>query len=195
MTFTIRFGLPTDQRQRAAELYWQAFGGKLGAVLGPDRLALRLLDRVIREDHAFVALDPAGRLVGLVGFKTPEGAFAGGEFRDLRAIYGLAGAAWRSAILWLLEREIDNERFLMDGLCVAREVRGQGVGTALLETICHEALARGYGAVRLDVIDTNWRARKLYERCGFVATTTAAVGPLRHVFGFNAATTMVREVG
>jgi ribosomal protein S18 acetylase RimI-like enzyme len=195
MTVTILRGLPRHLRTAAAELYWQAFGGKLGRVLGPAPRALSFLDRVIRADHAIVALDSEGRLVGLAGFKTPQGAFAGGGFADLRAIYGLPGAVWRGFLLRFLGREIDNSRFLMDGICVRREARGLGVGSRLVEAICDEARARGYAEVRLDVIDTNWRARALYERLGFSVASSEKMGPLRHVFGFTSATTMVRQLG
>jgi ribosomal protein S18 acetylase RimI-like enzyme len=44
------------------------------------------------------------------------------------------------------------------------------------------------------VVDTNWRAKALYARLGFKIEKTASIGPLRHVFGFAAATTMVRDV-
>ena len=194
MTITILRGLPKHQRSAAAELYWQAFGGKLGRVLGPDLRALAFLDRVIRADHAIVALAPDGKLLGLAGFKTPQGAFAGGSFADLRAIYGLPGAVWRGFLLRLLGRQIDNARFLMDGICVQREARGQGVGSRLIEAICDEARSRGYAEVRLDVIDTNWRARALYERLGFSVAGSEALGPLRHIFGFASATMMVRPL-
>jgi len=185
-------GLPPDQRAAAARLYWQAFGGKLGRVMGPEARALAFLVRVIREDHVIAALE-GDTLLGLIGFKTPQGAFAGGDMADLRAVYGLTGSLWRGALLEMLSREVDSERFLVDGICVAAEARGHGIGSALIEAICAEARARGYAEVRLDVIDINPRARALYERHGFVATRTAPMGPLRHVFGFAAATTMVRR--
>ena len=194
MSIQIHHGLPDRLRSDAARLYWQAFGGKLGRVLGPDPLAYALLARVMRGDHAIVALSEDGALLGLVGFKSPAGAFAGGEFGDLRAVYGTVGALWRAGLLWLLERDLDNDRFLMDGICVADTARGQGVGTALLDAICAEGRARGYPSVRLDVIDANPRARALYERQGFVATRTSKIGALRWVFGFSAATTMVRAL-
>jgi ribosomal protein S18 acetylase RimI-like enzyme len=194
MSVTVQRGLPRDLRPAAAALYWQAFGGKLGGVLGPDDRALTFLNRVIRADHAIVALDDNGALLGLAGFKTPQGAFAGGAFADLRAVYGLPGAIWRGSLLRLLGREVENSRFLMDGICVAREARGQGVGSRLVEAICDEARARGYAEVRLDVIDTNWRARALYERLGFSAAGIEHLGPLRHVFGFSSATKMVRRI-
>ncbi len=192
MGVTIQHGLPSHLRADAARLYWLAFGAKLGRVLGPEMQAHRMLLRIIRADHAIVALED-GRLLGLVGFKTPRGAFAGGGFGDLRAIYGI-GALWRAAALWLLSREVDNARFLLDGLCVDPAARGRGVGTALLDAISVEAAARGYTAVRLDVVDTNPRARALYEREGFVALRTTTMGPLRHLFGFAQSTTMIRAV-
>ena len=194
MSIQIHHGLPDRLRDDAARLYWQAFGAKLGRVLGPEPLAYALLGRVMRADHAIVALSQDGALIGLVGFKSPGGAFAGGELADLRSVYGTFGAVWRAGLLWLLERDLDNDRFLMDGICVADTARGQGVGTALLDAICAEGRSRGYPSVRLDVIDVNPRARALYERQGFVATHTSQIGLLRWVFGFSAATTMVRAL-
>ena len=191
---TVSLGLPPSLRDQAAAIYWQAFGGKLGRVMGPDARAHAFLARVMRADHALVARDETGALLGLAGFKTPQDSFAGGSWTDTRAVYGLAGLAWRLPLLALLSREVDNDRFLLDGICVAPAARGLGVGSALMAAIEDEARARGYAYVRLDVIDTNWRARALYERLGYVGIKTAPLGPLRHVFGFDAAVTMVKPV-
>ncbi len=191
---TIRHGLPEHLRAEAAALYWQAFGGKLGRVLGPDPRALAFLERVMRADHCLTAYDPRGRLVGLAGFKSARGSFAGGSDADLRAIYGPFGGRWRAMVLRLLGNEADNSRFLLDGLCVSDAARGQGVGTLLLEAIVAEGRARGYNAVRLDVVDTNARARALYERRGFVLDRTEGIGPLRLIFGFRAAHSMIRPI-
>lgn len=187
-------GLPEPLREAAARIYWDGFGGKLGKVLGPEPRALRFLTRVMRADHCLVALDRRGTLVGIAGFKSPEGNFAGGTLADMQAVYGRIGALWRAAVLWLLGHDVDNERFLVDGICVARTARGQGVGSALLGALYAEAETRGYAAIRLDVVDTNWRARALYERQGFVAVRSESTGLLRHIFGFSAATTMVRPL-
>lgn len=190
----ISFGLPDHLRPQAADLYWQAFGGKLGRVMGPAPRAHAFLLRVLRADHCICALSPDGQLLGIAGFKSPHGSFAGGEAEDLQRIYGRIGAAWRSGLLRLLQSDIDNDRFLVDGLCVAREARGQGIGSALMAALMAEASARGYGAIRLEVIDTNIRARALYERLGFAAWRSETLGPLRHVFGFSRAVTMVRAL-
>jgi ribosomal protein S18 acetylase RimI-like enzyme len=194
MGVTLFSGLPSHLRADAARLYWEAFGGKLGRVLGPDAAALAFFQRVIRPDHCLAALDRDGRLVGLAGFKTPSGSFAGGSWDDLIAVYGHVGGRWRGCILWALNREVDNDRFLIDGICVARAERGKGIGSLLLAGLYDEAARRGYHSIRLDVVDANWRARALYERQGFLPTRTERLGPLRHVFGFAASTTMVRPL-
>lgn len=192
---TIVPGLADKHREAAARLYWEAFGGKLGAVLGPDEKALAFLNRVIRADHCVSALSRDGELVGIAGFKSPEGSFAGGNAADMRAVYGRIGARWRAAALWLLSHEVDNHRFLVDGIAVARPARSQGIGTALVKALCAEGTTRGYASIRLEVINTNWRARVLYERLGFMATRTEKLGLLRFLYGFASVTTMVRPLG
>lgn len=187
-------GFAEDQRAAAARIYWEAFGAKLGRVLGPEPLALRYLQRVLRADHCYSASAADGRLLGIAGFKSPRGAFAGGTVSDMRAVYGRFGSLWRRGLLWLLSHDVDNRRFLVDGIAVTAAARGQGVGTALLEALCAEAARRGYGVIRLEVVAENPRARALYEREGFVATGVERMGPLRHVFGFAAVTTMVRPL-
>lgn len=194
MTITLHRGIPEAARAEAAALYWQAFGGKLGRVLGPEARALPFVQAVMRTDQAFVALDGGGRLLGMAGFRTEAGSFAGGSAEEVQAHYGLLGAGWRLPLLWALGQEPPHDDFALDGICVAEEARGLGIGTALIGAICDEGRARGHAAVRLEVVDSNPRARALYERLGFVVTREAPIGALRLVFGFRAALTMVKPV-
>lgn len=190
----VRVGLLERHREHAAELYWAAFGAKLGKVLGPGTLAEPFLASVLNPTHA-ISAEENGKLLGLAGFKTEDGAFIGGRFRDLARSYGRLSALWRAVLLALLERPIEHGVLTMDGIAVAAEARGRGIGTLLLREICREAERRGLSAVRLDVIDTNPRARALYEREGFVSAGTQRLGPLALIFGFSAAETMMRSVG
>jgi len=190
----ITVGIPAGDRDEAATLYWDAFGEKLGFTMGPKYQALMFVRSVLRPDHGICAHDENGRLLGIAGFKTAQGALVGGGFNDLRRVYGWTSAAIRFVLLATLERDTENERFLMDGLFVAPEARGSGVGTALLDAIVDEARRRGYAQVRLDVVDTNPRAKALYRHVGFREVKTVRIGLLRHIFRFNASTAMVRDV-
>lgn len=190
----IRSGFDPEDHSLAAALYLEAFGQKLALTLGPKEKALKFLERVMQSDHALSAYSETGALIGLVGFKTYEGALVGGTFNDLRAVFGIFGATWRAGLLSLLERDIDNARFLMDGIFVTEYARGHGVGKMLLAAIKNEASARGYDEIRLDVIDGNPRARALYERSGFTPIAEQRLGPLKWIFRFKSATTMVAQV-
>ncbi len=191
----ISAGFAESERAQIAALYWDAFGPKLGRVLGPRRRALRFVAAALDPAHALCARAPDGTLLGVAGFKTARGALVLGGRREMRAAYGVAGAAWRRGLLALLDSDVDNRRFLIDGIFVAPEARGRGVGSRLIEALAQEARAGGYREIRLEVIDENPRARALYERRGFCAVGRRPLGPLRLVFGFRAATTMVRHLG
>jgi GNAT superfamily N-acetyltransferase len=152
-----------------------------------------VLARALVPERAIVTL-AAGELVGLVGFHLGGSSFAEIRLRHLVAEFGWTGVPhW--ALLALLARRPREGELLLDGIVVRPDSRGQGIGTALLREV--EALARGHGleAVRLDVVDTNPDARRLYEREGFVATTTHRSPFLGRLFGFSASTTMVKAVG
>lgn len=188
-------GFDDHERARIAGLYWEAFGSKLGRVLGPRPRALRFIAETLDPAHALCARAADGGLLGVAGFKTAHGALVLGGVAALRSAYGPAGAMWRSGLLSLLQSDVDNDRFLVDGIFVAPEARGHGVGSRLIEALAQQARLRGHREIRLEVVDDNIRARALYERRGFIATGRRPAGPLRLVFGFRATTTMIRHLG
>jgi ribosomal protein S18 acetylase RimI-like enzyme len=193
-TYRIGPGFPQTERPVAVRLFWQAFAGKLGRVMAPEDKALAFLERVINPEFAVSALSADGRLLGLAGFKTEQGALIGGGLGDMTAVYGLFGGTWRGLLLDTLERETEDGSLLMDGIFVAEEARGRGIGGALLEAVFTEARSRKLSRVRLDVINTNPRARALYERKGFNAIREENTGLLEVLFGFASATRMERAV-
>ena len=157
----------------------------------PEEKALTFLARVADADHAISALSADGVVIGVAGFKTAAGAFIGGGLEEMCAVYGVFGGFWRGLALSVLERSLQPGTLLMDGIFVDEAARGLGVGSALLAAIKARAAKLGCSNVRLDVIDTNPRAKALYERHGFVPESTSDMGALRHIFGFRKATTMI----
>ncbi len=187
---TIAFPLPEPFREAATDIYLEAFWTKLQVILGRDRAhAVRFFAPTARLDRAIAAVAD-DRLVGLAGFKDHEHGFLDADLSDLQQAYGWIGGLWRGLVLSILERPPRPDELLMDGIVVAPEARGQGVGTRLLDAIETLARERGASTIRLDVIDTNPDARRLYERRGFEPVRTESTGPLRFVFGFKAATQM-----
>lgn len=196
MTATARLtiGLAERHRAAAARLYLDAFGAKLGPILGRGARAERFLVRVLRPDHAVAAEDETGALIGVAGFQDDAGGFVGGDFSDLRREYGMIGAAWRLAALALFERAPAEGQLLMDGIVVGAGARGRGVGGAMLARLRDLAVQKSCRELRLDVVDTNPRARALYERNGFRPVRDSGSTLLKPVFGFSRSTTMVLAI-
>ncbi|MEM7599537.1 MAG: GNAT family N-acetyltransferase [Pseudomonadota bacterium] len=184
-------GFAADEADQVAHLFWQAFRLKLTRILAPDDKAITFLASVLNPHYALVARKADGTILGLAGFKTGQGGLVGGGFRDLARVYGGLSALWRAPLLSLLERQIEPGTLLMDGIFVSEAARGHGVGTALLEAIKTHATHNGLFAVRLDVIDTNPRAKALYLRHGFEPAGEEHLGPFRHIFGFKSSTKMI----
>ncbi len=57
---------------------------------------------------------------------------------------------------------------VINGLAVAPERQGRGLGRALVQAALAEARTRGTRKVSLRVLAPNERARRLYESCGFL---------------------------
>ena len=186
--FRITSGFTEDERDVVATLYWEAFSRKLTIGLGSDNKGIAFLARVADPRFALCARNEDDVLLGIAGFKTAQGAPIGGGFADLSAVYGVLSTSWRAVLLSFLERDLEDGSLLMDGICVTKQARGMGLGTALLRAIKDEGRARDCSDVRLDVIDSNPRAKALYEREGFVTGRTTSLGPLKYLFGFSSAT-------
>ncbi len=190
----IVLGIPEAHRQEAAELYEQAFGQKFAAAIPSQEKRLILMREALDLQFAFGALANK-RLLGLAGFSTANGALTRGiTFTLLRKTLGFIPALRAALVFSLYERKAKPNELLMDGISVHVSSRGHGVGTRLLNALCEHGAGKGYQSVRLDVIDTNDAARRLYEREGFVATHTETFEFLRKFLGFGAATTLVRQL-
>lgn len=193
MTLSIQ-PLQESDRVRAAELYWEAFEGKLGRILCPQHKAILFLSDSLRPVCSLAAYDPQGTLLGLAGYKLGPRGFVEAGFADLGRCYGWSGALWRAPLLDLFERPLHDGALQLDGICVAASRRGQGIGSALLDALADLARTQGLDTIRLDVIGTNERARALYLRHGFTVIDTASTGWVSPLIGFGKYTTMLRKL-
>jgi ribosomal protein S18 acetylase RimI-like enzyme len=195
LAWHIRHGLLPEQIPDAARLYWQAFAGKLGWVLGPDARALAFFSLAIRPDLCLCAVSDDGQLLAIAGLCGPAGGFAGGRPEDLAMIYGHFGAKWRSMAMEAVPRDEDPSRLLIDGLCVDALWRGQGIGSRLIAQAQDLARQGGFAAVQIDVAEQNHPAIRLYQRLGYRIVNRQSTGPLRWLFGVSATFIMVKDVG
>lgn len=188
-------GLPESCRASAASLYDEAFGPKFRVAVRSGQQRRSLLRDCFKREYAIVAMVD-GRLVGIAGFHTQKGSFTGGiTYKDLVSLLGFVRGSWAALVFDLYDRKPETGELLMDGIAVHLDYRGKGIGGRLLEKLAAYARENGYERIRLDVIDANPGAKRLYERAGFRAVRTERFPYLRWLLGFSGSTTMVQDVG
>ena len=187
-------GILAHQLADAVELYEMAFGDKIARAIPQRSDRILLLQAGWQPEFAIGAVHD-DTLVGLAGYQTPEGSLTGGM--GAGAILRRLGL-WRGlracCVLSLYERTPAPGELVMDGIAVHPNYRGLGIGTELLARIVTFATKNDYDSVRLDVIDTNLAARRLYERCGFRVLREERYPYLARVLGFAGSATMSYEV-
>lgn len=183
-------GLREAQFEMAAQLYDEAFGKKFKVAIKSRLDRIALLESTFVGSFAVTATEGED-LVGLAGFHTPEGSLTSGiDSIELLDKLGLVRGLRAIAIFSLYERTPKPGELVMDGIAVHKDYRGQGIGSQLLNGIVTHAKDNGFDTVRLDVIDSNPGAKRLYERSGFVPIRIEKFPILRWLLGFRASTTM-----
>jgi ribosomal protein S18 acetylase RimI-like enzyme len=187
---SVQQGFPDEFRPSAAELYDAAFGAKLSIAMPNPISRMAVLKEGFNPAFSFVAISD-GEMVGIAGFKTGQGSLTGGiSFRVLKEEIGFWGAIRAVLVLTLFQRNQVPGQLLMDGIGVSPKMRGSGIGTELLHSLIEYAKKEGYRSVRLDVIDTNPAAQRLYQRVGFTPVKTEQFAYLKWLLGFGASTQM-----
>lgn len=189
--------IPEKFRQEAASIYFDAFSQKIGWLLGDTQRAISFIANIMNLNFGYCVCEGKGddqRLLGIAGFKTPDGGLIEGKFSDLVHEYGYLPALLKAIPLSLLDRSVEENILLMDGIAVSSLARGKGAGTLLLDAIIAHGRAKGFTRVRLDVVNTNPRARALYVRNGFVAVEDEHFPLMRLLFGFDHATRMEKRL-
>jgi ribosomal protein S18 acetylase RimI-like enzyme len=185
-------GLAPEHKDDLAYIVCEAFAIKVAALkVSRERAVETLLDS-IDWDAAFYAYR-GERLVGVAGIFTRAQRFLGFRFPDLRRRFGLFRALFFQLILGFEGRPAADE-FRIETLAVAAEARGQGIGTRLLNEAERHAREHGYAVLSLDVVDTNLRARQLYERLGFREIRTEHYGRLTRRAGFTGSSRLEKPV-
>ena len=189
----IQQGWAPESTAQAAALYEAAFGQKFARAIPDREQRIAVLAQSFLPRFSFAALD-GDRLVGLAGFHSPSGSLTGAMgATQLIGALGLVRGLWACALFSLFERTPVAGELVMDGIAVDAHYRGQGIGSKLLDAIVAYATEHQFRSVRLDVIDSNPRARKLYEAKGFRATKRESFPYLAWLIGFAGATTMALD--
>ncbi|RKX78531.1 MAG: hypothetical protein DRP87_06100 [Spirochaetes bacterium] len=178
--------LPEGENQRIAELFWEAFGSKYKSLYINKDQGIAIVRDSLRFDQGLYAC-LSNRVVGFLGFHYGSHRFTDFRFDVFRRQFSLPGALLRFSILttFLPGRIKEPGEIRIDSVAVDSELRGKGIGTTLIEEAISLAKKMGFRSIRLEVIDSNERAKKLYERLGFKTAKYVNFGILARGAGFS----------
>ena len=170
MEFTISVAKP-DDRFQIAPLIYEAIGDIAFRITGEsvEQKMLKKLETLIALDnnrHSYLNTYVAKLHNQVIGIAVIYDGKTGYHLdRQLEAYI-----FEQSGIQINIDMEAHEDEFYIDTLCVSNEMRGYGVGSALLNFAEQEGKRRGYKLLSLNVEVQKEKARVLYERLGFVTT-------------------------
>ncbi|WP_042891941.1 GNAT family N-acetyltransferase, partial [Anaplasma marginale] len=163
----IKVGLPEKYYSEAAKIYTEAFYEKAKGLVGSQQNMRSLLEKSFNPELAIVAL-AGDRLVGVAGMTYNDRRFLKFSWSVFKEEFGLVLGLRKYLIYKMIAlRPYDRGQLLLECLAVGSNIRGMGVGSLLIEEVCNYAKQHSLTSVRLEVVDTNPKAKKLYDRMGF----------------------------
>ncbi|MCL4378787.1 MAG: GNAT family N-acetyltransferase [Actinobacteria bacterium] len=107
------------------------------------------------------------RVVGLIGLQYENKNFIEFTYDDLRKYFNPFQSYFIYSIYKMSSPKLKDGVLRIDSIAVDSSFRSLGIGTKLINRVFEFAKTRGFREVILEVVDTNPRAKDLYERIGF----------------------------
>ena len=192
MNLEIKFGAPKNQRARVAKIFYKSFEDTFSKFFGTQNKAITFISTCLRDDRTLVAFkdDVA---VGFAGLEYSGKSFIDASLHQTVRIYGLEAVriVLFGVIFWLFNRTKKYELHL-DSLAISANERNKGIGSKLLQSTIDHAQSKGFSQIKLEVIETNQNAIRLYERIGFKESKVQKIPyPFSKLLGFESVTEMI----
>lgn len=153
-------------------------------ILGDKTKAIAFFTSSISPANCLSAVED-GKLLGMLAMQTGKQGFLNPNYETIKTHYGLIGGIIKSAGLTLLQHHPKPKELYVEGIAVEEFARGKGVGTKLFDALMVLAVSEGFETTTLQVIDTNPRAQKLYERLGFTVKKRSKIWPINKIIGWD----------
>lgn len=185
LSFRLQWGVPNKHRVSAAKLIYDTFERKFRYTFGPRHKGVLLIAHSLRSEYGLIVLRE-DELVGICGAKDSKGELIQVQWNSWLRTYHfrVLKTMMIGSLLWF--RRAQPTVLWIDTLSVAKSARSQGIGTQIIQEFIRIGKERGYTAVKLEVINSNIRAKMLYSRLGFDITHyTNVPRPWSHLLGFT----------
>ncbi len=181
---TLQKGLPTELINSATDLFLNAFGSKFYPILGDGEITKELVKSSINTTSCISAFEN-GDLLGILAVQEKNKSFVDISFDNIKSSYGLIKGMIKAVLLSLFMYKPDDKEIHIECIAVAISARGMGIGTRLLNELFSQASDECIQKVTLEVINTNTKAKSLYEKLGFHIEKASNIWPLNKIIGWS----------
>ena len=189
MTHVFTGELPEALKGAAIDVFLDGFGRKVDHLMLKPKSrgqAKRLyLDGADFSSALFAIAH--GDVVGVLGFQFQQKKFINLNFACLREEFGFFGGMARklSGSVFKDILPLKEDELRVQVISVARAYRGTGVGHRLLDSLFALGNTQGCSGIRLEVVNTNPHAMRLYKTLGFKTRGWIPYGPIASKAGFT----------
>jgi len=192
MAVELRFGVPQNQRVKLASILYDAFGSKFNKFYGNENKVIEFISKSLRNDRTIIA-QKNGKTVGFVGLEHKKKSFIDPSLTQTFHTFGLVSPiAMFVTRLFVLANNTKTKELHLESIAVSKKEQNKGIGSKLLKFVLNYARSEGFSQIKLEVVETNPRARQLYESFGFEEVKAQKIPyPLSFLMGFGSITEMV----
>jgi GNAT superfamily N-acetyltransferase len=195
--FIIHIGIKPEHIVDAARLYANAFQHKFLKILGTPDKVTKILKDGLNPDRGISAISNDNELLGIVGYHLDKTSLTDIKFKSFINNYGILKGIIKFVILAIIfYRKADNKnQLMMDGIAVKDGYRGLGIGKELFNELENLARNNNITEIKLDVIDENPEAKKLYQNIGFVPIKYTNIPKfINNLIGVSGVTAMIKKL-
>ncbi len=158
--------IPEESRAKALEIFYDAFAQKIRALIKSKEKALAIYSKSLNPERVFYAVH-GGEVAGLIGLQYGDQYFMEFRYEIFREFYNPLTSRFYLFLLKRSSPKLKKGVMRIDSVAVDPGSRSLGIGTGLINKVLDFAKEKGYREVILEVVNTNPRAKMLYERLGF----------------------------
>lgn len=195
VTVKLQWGVPEALRLTVATLIYDSFENQFQYTLGPRYKGVSFIADSLQSEYGLIAFQE-NEFVGIGGAKTEKGELI--QIRFSRWLYTYHIRTLRSFFIgfpFLYERH-ESGVLTLASLSVKKAARGQGIGTQIIKEFIHYGSVNGFHTLKLEVVNSNPKAKMLYDRLGFTTRRyTSIPRPWSFFLGFTGVYEMVYPLG
>lgn len=183
-----------NDKKAIAKIVKEGFWGKMGNFfrkVNSDE-AVDILEQCITYKKGFYYKEK-GHVLGAVLLETTDIPYINFSKQAKRKLGFWNGTLLQLGFATMKPKRDDGLKLAM--IAVSPEARGKGVGTKLLDYLNDITIHDGYKRATLEVIDSNDKAKDLYERMGYKCVRYSSTALFTRKMGFRGYYKMQKEIG